>query len=83
MSFSGPVRILEGHYYALDSYGNGAGYTLRAKTLKASVWLQGDDAHTFREELDALEAAHPNDLPDALLSRLWEDCDYGLAAQAD
>lgn len=83
MSFSGPTRILEGERYALDSYGNGAGYTLRNKIAETSVWLQGDDAASFREELDAQEAAHPHHDPDRVLSWLWDECDYGLAAQSD
>ncbi|AFU87871.1 hypothetical protein CcrColossus_gp001 [Caulobacter phage CcrColossus] len=83
MAFSGPIRIMEGTRYALDSYGNGAAYTLRNKIAQTSVWLQGDDAATFREELEAQEAAHPNKNPDYILSWLWDDCDYGLAAQSD
>lgn len=67
----------------LDSYGNGAAYTLRDKSARESVWLQGDDASDFREKLDTLETMRPHDTPDSILGYLWDEHDYGEAATPD
>jgi hypothetical protein len=74
------LTIMEGDRYSLESYGNGWGYTLREKASGLSVWLQDDDAAQFRDELDALELAHPRDTTDAILDALWSDFEYGSAA---
>ncbi len=75
---------MQGAAFALDSYGNGAAYTFRALAAPASsVFLQDEDAATFRDELDRLETLRPDDSPDQILSWLWDQCDYGSAAQAD
>lgn len=81
--YSRKVTIYEGERFALDSYGNGAAYTLRNKVALTSVFLQDDAAGQFRDELDAQEAAHPHRDPDRLLSWLWNECEYGAAAQSD
>lgn len=81
--YSGPKCIMEGEAFALDSYGNGAAYTLRNLAGRSSVWLQGDDARDFRNALENYEAKHPLANPDRVLSWLWDQCDYGAAAQPD
>lgn len=81
--YSGPIRISEGERFALDSYGNGAAYTLRDKTAKMSVWLQGDDATDFRETFDTIETVCPHFRPDETLGVLWDQHDYGASASAD
>lgn len=76
MSYSGPITIASGVTYQLDSYGNGAAYTLIHKVRLGapetyeSVFFQGDDAATLRAELDAIERNFPNDSQDMVLSRL-------------
>ena len=80
MSFSGPITIGEGKLFRLDSYGNGAAYTLWDLTTGASVYLQGDDATTFRDELDKVETVMPLGSQDEVLGWLWDQCDYGSAA---
>lgn len=81
--YSGPLRISEGARFALDSYGNGAAYTLRDKAAQTSVWLQGDDAGAFREIYDTLETVCPHFSPDETLGVLWDQHDYGAAARPD
>lgn len=51
---------------SLTSWGRGTAYTLRHAVEGSSVFVQGDDAATFREELEAEENARPtvNALPE-------------------
>ncbi|UTU09320.1 hypothetical protein CcrBL47_gp550 [Caulobacter phage BL47] len=80
MSYSGPITISQGLRWRLDSYGNGAAYALYDLSAGASVWIDGDDATTFREALDTVEAQRPQDEPDEILGHLWDEHDYGAAA---
>lgn len=76
--YSGPITIADGATFRLDSFGNGAAYTLFSKQFIdrpdtwTSVWFDGDDAVTLRDELDAIEGAFPRDSRDMTLSRLAE-----------
>lgn len=81
MSFSGPITIMAGVEFRLDSYGNGAAYTLVNAAANRSTYVQGDDATQFRDELDAVETTFPNGSPDEILGWLWDQCDYGSASQ--
>lgn len=80
MSFSGPITISEGLRYRLDSYGNGAAYSLQDIAGGVSVWLQGDDAATFRDLFDKIEETRPDYVPDQILEHLWDAHDYGVLA---
>lgn len=80
MSYSGPITISQGLRFRLDSYGNGAAYALYDLSAGASVWLEGDDATAFRDELDNVETQRPHDEPDEVLGHLWHDHEYGAAA---
>jgi hypothetical protein len=55
MSYSGPITIHSADGWTLDSYGNGAAYTLSlvANGESRSCFFQGDDAATFRDEFEA------------------------------
>ena len=66
------VCIIEGNRYALVSYGNGFAYHLqmRGHPQDNGVYVEGDDATTFRNELDMLETAHPYWHVDDILARL-------------
>lgn len=58
MSYSGPITIYHSGGWKLDSYGSGATYTLSHELpfgRTESCFFQGDDAATFREELDAAD----------------------------
>lgn len=55
MSYSGPIQIFSRDGWTLESWGNGAAYTLRLASR--SCFLQGDDATNFREQFDALDAS--------------------------
>ena len=48
------------------SYGNGLAYAIEAKPSYASVFVQGEDAALFREEMETLE-------------EIWDDIDEALA----
>lgn len=55
MSYRGPVTIYNQHGWTLESYGNGAAYTLWHELpggRRESCFFQGDDAATFRDEFD-------------------------------
>lgn len=79
---SGPITIAKAHDFQLDSYGNGAAYALKCCD-GASVWLSGDDATQFREELDALERAHPKWPQSRILAWMWDECGYGSVADRE
>lgn len=55
MSYSGPICIFSRDGWTLDSWGNGAAYTLRRGAR--SCFLQGDEATDFREQFDKLDAS--------------------------
>lgn len=64
--------IMHGERYQLVSYGNGVAYEIREKDKTTSLFVQGDDATTLKQELDAIEAAFPEMSIDDVLARLWE-----------
>lgn len=48
----------------IDSHGNGAAYAVQFGDLTGpmrSLWFDGDDAAQLREDLDAREAAKPDE----------------------
>jgi hypothetical protein len=59
MSYSGPICIFSRDGWTLDSWGNGAAYTLRlvANAESRSCFFQGEDATDFREQFDKLDAS--------------------------
>ena len=59
------IAIYSTHDYAVWSYGNGLAYEFINKRANRSVFVQGDDAETFRADLD-----HPY----RTLTDVW--CDY-------
>jgi hypothetical protein len=63
---------------SLTSWGGGLSYTLRHEAERSSVFVQGDDATAFREELEAEEDArsHLSGLPE-----MWSR--YGHVADPD
>jgi hypothetical protein len=75
------VTILRGDKFSLESHGNGWAYTLRRHEGRLSIWLQDDDASTFRDELDSLERAFPYRPLDDVLSTLWGE--YSSLASPD
>lgn len=64
------VTIAQGAPYSLDSYGNGLAYELKCEG-EESVFVQGDDATTFREEYEALERMFPNAPTSIVLRELY------------
>ena len=68
MSYSGPITIYKACGWTLDSWGNGASYTLRYTEgdKSRSCFFQGDDAETFRADFDSYE--NPQDL----FAEYWE-----------
>lgn len=61
----------------LTSYGNGLAYCLTDKTNisgdedSCSLFVQGDDAITFRDELESLETTYPERPFNDLLGMIW------------
>lgn len=65
--------------FRVTSWGNGLAYDLAHKPSGRSVFFQGEDAGTFRDELDALTSGTPClDYGDALRA-IWHDYE-GIAA---
>lgn len=64
--------------WLVTSYGNGLAYTLENKAEGRSVLFQGDDADTFRQELDTLTNGRLPLSYDDALGVLWND--YCVAA---
>ena len=76
------TRIMRGQHYALDSYGNGFAYELIDTLAEQSVFVQGDDASQLWNDIEGIEAVHPDWSPDALLAYAWDECNYGSVAEA-
>lgn len=59
--------------WRVTSYGNGLAYAVDNLTAGQGLYFQGDDADTFRDELEALTEGSPNlDYADALAC-IWFD----------
>jgi hypothetical protein len=77
------MRKIEMEYgrFALLNYGNGCAYELIDKITHMSVVMQGDDALSFESDREAAEACFPHKTHDEIMRWLWDQCDYGSAAQ--
>ena len=49
------TTLADTKYFNLQSYANGWGYLLFNKSNKGTLWLQDDDAATFRAQLINLD----------------------------
>jgi len=58
--------------YTLTSSGDGLAYSLEDKTHAMVIYVQADDATTFRDELEALEDVYPEWTTDEILECLWD-----------
>lgn len=71
------ATIMSGGPYKLISYGNGTAYCLQnwgnddKPETPWEVFVQGDDALQFREEIDALEAMHATMPTRDVLGTMW------------
>lgn len=65
--------------FPLISWGNGAAYSFEDLSNASSVWVQGDDAAIFSQDLQDLEDANRTATTHVLLSKLWDQ--YSDAAQ--
>ena len=65
------VTIYQAGGYSLVSHGNGWAYTMTCPD-GATLWLQDDDAVTFRDELDSLPATWPVKQTLAYMAELYE-----------
>jgi hypothetical protein len=74
------IIVMNGSRHRLISYGNGLAYRLEDMKGRRSVFLQGDDAHQFRDELETLENLRPDDGADDILGWMWDHHDYGAAS---
>lgn len=63
--------ILSTPRFILYSFGNGLAYDLTRRDGLGNVFVQGDDASTFRDELDAMESAAPDRATDEILGELF------------
>ncbi|WP_310530757.1 hypothetical protein [Novosphingobium sp.] len=71
------IKIMTGGPYDLHSYGNGTAYCLELHgndekpETPWSIFVQGDDATQFREEIAAIEAMHPAMPTRDVLGQMW------------
>jgi hypothetical protein len=65
------IRIYDTARFYVVSHGNGLAYIFNHKPDDLEVFFQGDDATTFREQLEAYESIFPNEASDSILARLW------------
>ena len=63
--------IMRSSSFTLDNQFNGLCYCLTHIPSGKDIFLQGDDATQFREELDALELARPEALAEEILGELF------------
>lgn len=75
------VTISEGQAFRVESTGGGTFYTLTHKPTGKSVFLQGDDASRFSDEIEQAWVAFPTFSPDEIAMHLWSDCEYGSLAE--
>jgi hypothetical protein len=59
--------------FALVSYGNGASYALHNHEAKKSLFVQGDDATTLRDEIESYERCFPDKPYDEIYAEIWSD----------
>jgi len=77
------VVIMQSDRYELTSYGNGLAYRLRNKERGRSLFVQGDEATSFRDELNAIENANPDWPIDRTFRWLLNECCWGEAMEYD
>lgn len=71
------LKIMSAGPYELHSLGNGLAYCLEnwgndeRPEQPWSVFVQGDDASQFRDEIDAIEAMHPTMPTRDVLGEMW------------
>ena len=69
--------IMSAGPYKLISFGNGTAYSLENHCFDSvddsplSVFVQGDDAAQFRDEIAAMESAHPTMPTRDVLGEIW------------
>lgn len=68
--------------YVLTSYGNGWAYRLRHEPSKASLWVQDDDAATFRRGFDSAMDASEDETKSDQFVRWWFE-QYSPVMEAD
>lgn len=76
-----PVDIYNTETFYVTSWGNGAAYAFGNKVECRSVFFQGDDAATFRAEIEAWENHNPDMEYETILANLWRD--YSHLTRAD
>lgn len=70
------VVIRQSPNFTLTSYGNGLAYKLERHLPDGTICdflIQGEDATTFRDLIEALETYSPETSTDEILSILWSE----------
>lgn len=76
------IELCRGPRFKLERWGGGLSYALTRLADGASVCTQGDDAFYFGTQWDEAEAAFPNKPADELCAWMWDQNEWGLAADA-
>lgn len=72
--------ILDCPMFRLETLGNGLAYVLTNKVEQMDCHIQGDEAHTFRNEMDAIVHANHHMSFEDVAAWLWDECGYGDSA---
>ena len=67
------IKIFASNRYTLISYGNGESYALHNHPAKKLMYIQGDNATTLRNEIDAWERIDPKKPTDSILAEIWSE----------
>jgi hypothetical protein len=67
------VVVFNSDKFALVSYGNGMSYALHNHRARRSLFVQGDDATTLREEIESWERVDPDKPYDEIYAEVWSD----------
>jgi hypothetical protein len=66
------IEIFTSDRFALVSYGGGISYALHNHPAKKSLFVQGDDATTLRDEIDAWKRIDPDMPTESILAEIWD-----------
>jgi hypothetical protein len=73
MSYSSRITIFSSELFDIVSYGNGYSYAFHNNKEKKSLFMQGEDAETFRNDIEAWENIDENMTYDDIYSIMWDE----------
>lgn len=71
------VTIYDTATFEVVSHGNGTAYSFTHKIKDETKFFQGDDAITFREEIEIRETVYPDMSLEVILGTVWFEYETG------